>query len=589
MRTGSPPADPTPIPSGVRRYVTGWIVVGSVIVALASGVALADGLPQPLWAMPVILLLALLSSVARLVLPIGDRQLSMNLVEAAIVVALVLTEPLAIVLPITLGALVVDLIDRVGLGKALYNAAVTATGAAAAAVVVALLVVAPPDPATPGGLGVVVLALLAAGVVTQAAATALIVRLDASSYRVVAGSMLVNSVLSIALAGSFGVLVAILWHEAPIALPVLAFAAWMVHRSISERVARISGELAEHDRLERTVEGATDGIALLDADGVVELANPSFAQYLGVAESQLRGQPLLDQLRERVGEPLPDVAAGLEALRPNERRATSDLSIGDRVLELQLSATFDQGGSRTGTVVLLSDVTERRATEQLRREFMARASHELRTPLTTIIGFAETLRERDQELSSSERRRYLGVVARQADRLNRLVASLVWTSRLAGGVVAPDTSPVVVADAVGEALLSLANDSAPEVEVDVPATAVVRVDADHLQQMLTNLLANAATYGRPPVRVAADDGDDQVTIEVSDAGPGVPPSFERELFRAFSQASIGDRRTAQGLGLGLSIVRDLARANGGSVTYERRDARTCFRLTLPAAPSGDPG
>ena len=583
MRTCAPRADPRPIPPGLRRYVVGWVAAGTVVVAAATGVAATDGLPQPLWAMPVIVLLAALSSLARIVLPIGSRQLSMNLVEAAVVVALVLTEPLAIVLPIALGVLVVDVIKRVGLHPALYNAAVTATGAAAAAVVVALALPSPPDPATATGLGVLVLALLASGAVTQAAATALVVRLDATSYRIVARSMLANSALSLALAGALGVLVAILGQQAPVALPVLALAAWMVHRSIGERVARISDELAERDRLERTVEGASDGIALLDADGVVELANPAYREYLGVTEAELIGRPLLECLRERTGEPLADVAADLNALQSDERRATSDLLIDDRIFELQLAGTFDQGGRRTGTVVLLSDVTERRETERLRREFMARASHELRTPLTTIIGFVETLRERDHKLTAAERERYLNVVARQADRLHRLVGSLVWSSRLEGGVVAPDPAPVDVAQAVDEVLLSLKELDADQVEVAVPAAVAVRVDADHLQQMLGNLLSNAATYGRPPIRVAAFVTDAGVVIEVSDGGDGVPPSFERQLFRAFAQASVGDRRTAQGLGLGLAIVRTLVRANGGTIRYERRDGRTCLRLTLPAA------
>ena len=582
MARASATADPKPVPSHVRRYVAGWVVAGAAVVVASTGLALSDGLPQPVWAMPVILLLAVLSSLARIVLPIAGRQLSMNLIEAAVVIALVLAEPLAIVLPIMLGALAVDVLDRVGTLRALYNASVTATGAAAAAAVVAVVLDARPDPATPAGLGALVLALLAAGVVTQLAATALVVRLDAASYGIVARSMLANSALSLALAGTLGVLAAALWLHAPLVLPVLAFAAWMVHRSISERVARISGELAEHDRLERTVEGATDGIALLDADGVVELANPALLEYLDVSEAQLIGRPLHDCLRERTNEPLPDVAEDLDALQRHERRAVSVLGIDGRTLEVHLAGTFDQAGTRTGTVVLVSDVTEQRETERLRREFMARASHELRTPLTTIIGFVETLRGRDHELSTAERERYLTVVARQANRLHRLVGSLVWSSRLEGGVVTPAPAPVVVADAVDEVLLSLGERVADEVVVAVAPGVVTTVDPDHLQQMLTNLLSNAATYGRAPIRVEAFQGGDGVVIEVSDAGDGVPPSFERQLFRAFSQVSVGDRRTSHGLGLGLSIVRALVRANSGTIRYERRDGRTCLRLTLPA-------
>jgi signal transduction histidine kinase len=114
---------------------------------------------------------------------------------------------------------------------------------------------------------------------------------------------------------------------------------------------------------------------------------------------------------------------------------------------------------------------------------------------------------------------------------------------------------VLVAEAVSDALATLGEGIAGDIEVTVDPAVAVTVEPD----------------------------GDTVTIEVSDAGDGVPPAFERHLFRAFAQASVGDRRTASGLGLGLSIVEGLVVENQGRVHYRRSDGRTRFRVDLPAA------
>jgi len=394
--------------------------------------------------------------------------------------------------------------------------------------------------------------------------------------------------VSTALSGSLGLIAAILLVAAPLALPALLLPAWIAYRALGEHVERIRGEVAVRDRLERTVEGANDGIALLDAVGKVELANPAMCRRLDVPPDHLIGNQLVDQVMTAAAEDTGGLADLLIALDPANPSGEVDLRRDGAVYTLVLTGLFDQLGARSGTVVLLFDVTEQRATESIRQEFVARVSHELRTPLTSIIGFISTLQRRDSLLERDERQRYLRVAERQAARLERLVSTLLWFARLERHRALPAPVDVQLVDAVEEATVTLRDVLPDDLEVDV-GRMVVRVDEDHLQQVLVNLLGNAATYGQPPIAVRAwSDNGDQVAIEVSDQGRGVASGFVPELFSPFSQASTGDRRTSMGLGLGLSITRGLLELNRGKIDYVRNEGRTCFRVSLPAADRPSP-
>jgi signal transduction histidine kinase len=141
--------------------------------------------------------------------------------------------------------------------------------------------------------------------------------------------------------------------------------------------------------------------------------------------------------------------------------------------------------------------------------------------------------------------------------------------------------------AVEQAVAALYAEPGGPIEVDFAELAGLDVLADprHLHQILVNLLSNARKYGRPPVRVAVRRADGVAEIGVSDEGEGVPPDFVPLLFDRFSRASTGVAPTHKGTGLGLYIVDQLARANGGSVRYEPNEPRgSRFVVRVPLAP-----
>jgi signal transduction histidine kinase len=187
-----------------------------------------------------------------------------------------------------------------------------------------------------------------------------------------------------------------------------------------------------------------------------------------------------------------------------------------------------------------------------------------------VIGFLETLQSRIQDLSPAQQQELLGVTHRSALRLSVQLSNLMVWSRIESrtgldSAVPPEGTPV--ADVLA-GLLAEPSASVPTASVHIDDDVRVPMSPEDLHTVLANLLTNAALYGAPPVEVRASVRGTRVSLAVTDRGPGLPPEHETRAFEPFVQASEGLRRTAQGLGLGLAIVRALATSVGGDVRYE---------------------
>ena len=226
-----------------------------------------------------------------------------------------------------------------------------------------------------------------------------------------------------------------------------------------------------------------------------------------------------------------------------------------------------------GVVALVKEADE------LKTRFVAVVSHELRTPLTAILGFTETLQHGWHHLDEGQRRRFMTVIDRQAQRQLRLVDDLLTMSTLTAESVTPATAAVDVASALERVVETLPFDV--EVQAEHPSEA--RVDPVHLEQILENLLINADRYGEPPIVARARPGGDQVCIEVIDHGPGIEGGFDSDVLEPFTQGDSGDRRRSSGVGLGLTICRELVEANRGCMEYHDADGQgATVRVYLPA-------
>jgi PAS domain S-box-containing protein len=257
----------------------------------------------------------------------------------------------------------------------------------------------------------------------------------------------------------------------------------------------------------------------------------------------------------------------------------------------QITKTVD-GDRLLGTVVDITDrkalETELRQASQVKDEFLATLSHELRTPLNAVLGWAHMLRE--NTIDPSMRERALESLERNARAQAQLVEDLLDVSRIRSGKLPVRSEPVDVAEVVRHAVETVQAGVAAKgltLQLNLPdgPRLLVLGDSDRLQQVVWNLVSNAVKFTPAGGRVDVDlqrDGSSALIV-VRDTGQGIDPAFQPRLFERFSQMDSSKTRMHGGLGLGLSIVRHLVEAHGGTVDAESegQGRGTTFRVRLP--------
>jgi two-component system sensor histidine kinase KdpD len=251
-----------------------------------------------------------------------------------------------------------------------------------------------------------------------------------------------------------------------------------------------------------------------------------------------------------------------------------------------LDALADQAAVAIERISLAKGLDEARVlaeTERLRAALLTSISHDLRTPLASILGAVSSLRSFPDKYDAAEREELLATLHDEAERLNRFVANLLDMTRLESGAVELKLDLIDVGEIVGAALQRAGNVLAHHrVEIDVaPELPMLRLDAVLFEQVLFNLLDNAAKYSPPDSRVdirASRDGE-LVEIEVADEGPGIPPGDVERIFDKFYRVQAQDRRRA-GTGLGLAICRGFVEALGGGIVARNRRDRSGAVLTI---------
>jgi two-component system phosphate regulon sensor histidine kinase PhoR len=230
----------------------------------------------------------------------------------------------------------------------------------------------------------------------------------------------------------------------------------------------------------------------------------------------------------------------------------------------------------------------------VRRDFVANVSHELKTPVASIKGFVETLLDGAAD-DPEDRRRFLDIVARQADRLEAIIEDLLALSRIeqseGAGTLPLETT--AIAALLGEAVtdcLPRATERSIRLEVECDADLQAAVNAPLVEQALINLIDNAIKACevddtiRVSARIAPDaTGGTALEIEVHDEGCGIEPAHLPRVFERFYRVDKGRSRTLGGTGLGLSIVKHIVQAHGGTVGVESTPGvGTTFTLRMPA-------
>jgi two-component system phosphate regulon sensor histidine kinase PhoR len=258
----------------------------------------------------------------------------------------------------------------------------------------------------------------------------------------------------------------------------------------------------------------------------------------------------------------------------------------DQVIQLTATPLRDAGDEIGGAVVVLHDVSELRALEAVRRDFVANISHELKTPLTAIRGLVETLID-DDAMDRDTHDRFIEKIRDQSTRLTSLVSDLLTLSRLESGPGGLRFEPMDLRETVAESCrtqVHAAETKHVALSSGLPENPVtIEGDAEAMRELVDNLVSNAIKYtpsgGRVNVRLFAENG--HAVLEVADTGIGIPPEEQTRVFERFYRVDKARSRALGGTGLGLSIVKHVALAHGGSVSLRSAPGRgSTFRVQL---------
>lgn len=329
----------------------------------------------------------------------------------------------------------------------------------------------------------------------------------------------------------------------------------------------------KNDEIRGILGSLREGLCVLAGDDRIELSNASFRRAVGNEAPDgrffwevVRSTPLHDAMR---------------SARSSKGEASAEGTIGDRVYFCSMTPLTT--GDRL--VVTLHDITEIRALEKTKKDFVVNVSHELRTPLTAIKGFLETIETRAEK----ENRPYLEIIRRNTDRLISIVEDLLVLSEL------EDRGPRIEKTAVdmkplAESILKLfakrAEDKGLALSLEAePGLPPLRADAGQMEGLLLNLVDNAVKYtekGSVTVRLSVRDG--QMAIEVEDTGPGIAEEHLPHVFERFYVIDKSRSKKLGGTGLGLSIVKHIALAHKGTVSVRSRIGEgTTFKVSVPLA------
>jgi two-component system, sensor histidine kinase and response regulator len=346
--------------------------------------------------------------------------------------------------------------------------------------------------------------------------------------------------------------------------------------------------------LRAVLDSTIDGILLSDAEGNMQLANRPLVRLTRELGMSYEGT-VVDRLlsvAHRVKDEV-EYRAAMERLRENPDESTFDEfedTVSGRVFQGFTSPVLDDRGGFLGRLWTLREVTEQRELDRLKDDFVATVSHELRTPLTSMMGFLEMIREGEAGELNEEQQRFLAIVYRSSERLQRLVGDLLFVARLdANGLqlqFAEARLDEIVRDAV-ESSSALARSREVSLIAEIDAVPPVSGDRERLSQLVGNLISNALKFtpagGTVTARSFVDSS--RAVVEVADTGIGIPKVEQSRLFQRFFRSSTATEQAIPGTGLGLVISRAIAEAHGGTIDVTSEPGEgTTFRVEIPLEP-----
>lgn len=367
---------------------------------------------------------------------------------------------------------------------------------------------------------------------------------------------------------------------------------------ITELVESKEALRASEEQFRSAIRAAPVAMAIVDRAGQFLQLNASLVALSGRSEEDLLGtnfrRILTPPDRDRVVDLIAPLESGLrDSFEVTARCLKADGS--EIWCRMATAAIRDSAGHVRSYVVQILDIDAQMMLDRTKSEFISTVSHELRTPLTSINGSLTLLLHGLSGEIPPKARNMLEIAHKNAGRLIRLVNDILDLDKLAAermrfevAAVAPGA---LVRQSVDE-IMPFAEAAGVSVKVErIADGAAALLDPNRFLQVMANLLSNAIKFSPTGgiVTVSAEAEDGRLTVSVTDHGPGVPVSFRRKIFSAFSQADASSTRSQQGSGLGLHISRQLVERMNGRIGFTSEpDKATTFWVSFPIFVAGDP-
>lgn len=359
----------------------------------------------------------------------------------------------------------------------------------------------------------------------------------------------------------------------------------------------------ERQQTQAIIDASADGVMLVDAERKILQFNPAAERLTGWTQNEALGRHCWDifgclgETGAEEGEhqydcPLAAALVSNPAASSTEVRAYSrDGQHRWFAVSCAPVARAEDDAESRHFVVGIHDVSELKAVEQLKSDFVAMVSHELRAPLSTVTGSVETLSLLDPVGDHEAYHEVISILSQQTGRLRRVVEEVLQLTRVEAGRLQIHLRPLAIAEFLEEVLestrLAWVGSDRPLSLRTPEADSLVWADRASLEIVVRNLLDNARKYSPPEtpieVEVEAPPTTNHVRVRVSDHGPGIPPEQLDRIFESFSRGTSSSHNWTRGYGLGLYIARELLRAHNGEIRAENREeGGASFVFTLHA-------
>lgn len=328
-------------------------------------------------------------------------------------------------------------------------------------------------------------------------------------------------------------------------------------------------------RLSAVLQGMSEGVIVIDNRQRITMVNASACQMFGIEHADCQGKMLIEVVRHP--------AIGEWSQRP---AASLEFTVGGKNY-LAHGSPLENEKKESDIVIVITDITDYKKLENVRKDFVANVSHELKTPLSAIIGYSQALHEGNYQ-NKEQMDDFLERIHRQSERMNRIVNDLLTLSSLETGSYTINLQPVSLKDLVQRAVENVQPQADQKEQVmtikNIPDILQITADEVKMAQALTNLLDNASKYtpekGR--IEITAEPNEKSIKLKISDNGSGISSEHLPRIFERFYRVDKGRSRELGGTGLGLAIVKHIVEMHRGKVGVESvLGGGSTFWLELP--------